>query len=66
MAAMITHFGRELLKRSEALIQEKGFFVIYGDTDSLMVNTYKNTLSEAIVCGITLKKEINDQFKKDR
>ena len=66
MAAMITHFGRELLKKSEQLIMDKGYSVIYGDTDSLMVNTFKNNLPEALICGLGLKKDINEQFKKDR
>ena len=66
IAAIITHFGRDLLRKSENLIKDKGHVVIYGDTDSLMVNTFKTDLSEAILCGLTLKKEINEQFKKDR
>jgi DNA polymerase alpha subunit A len=66
MAALVTHFGRILLKNSEELINSKGYSVIYGDTDSLMVNTMKNDLAEAIMTGIELKQEINNQFKKDR
>jgi DNA polymerase alpha subunit A len=66
MAALVTKFGRSLLESSKALIETQGYSVIYGDTDSLMVNTMKADLFEAILIGIELKKEINNQFKKER
>lgn len=66
MAALVTKFGRTLLENSKNLIETQGFSVIYGDTDSLMVNTMKTELIEAILTGLQLKQEINGQFKKDR
>jgi len=66
MAALVTKFGRSLLESSKNLIEDQGFAVIYGDTDSLMVNTMKSELIEAILTGLQLKQEINNQFKKDR
>ena len=55
MALLITCFGRKLLDSSINLVENKGYSVIYGDTDSIMVNTLKNDINEAIFEGIKLK-----------
>ena len=55
MALLITCFGRKLLDSSINLVENKGYSVIYGDTDSIMVNTLKNNINEAIFEGIKLK-----------
>lgn len=41
MAMIITAFGRKLLENSKDLVEKEEFDVIYGDTDSIMVNTGK-------------------------
>ena len=64
MALLITTFGRRLLMNSKKFIEEKGFNVVYGDTDSIMINTMKSDTLEAIRSGYIIKKEINSQFKK--
>lgn len=66
MASLITHFGRHLLVSSEALIRGLNYEVIYGDTDSLMINTLANNPIEAIETGLRIKKEVNEQFKKNK
>lgn len=42
IAGSITGFGQELLKWCKALLEDNGFKVIYGDTDSLFVVTGTN------------------------
>ena len=45
MAAMITNYGRNLLTGSAEKVKALGYEVIYGDTDSLMINSrQKETL----------------------
>lgn len=39
IAQLITAFGRRLLESSIYLVEENGYKVIYGDTDSIMINT---------------------------
>ena len=40
IAALITRTGRETLLKTKELAEEKlGFNVVYGDTDSIMINT---------------------------
>ena len=56
---MITYLGRELLDSSIEIVKKMDYEVIYGDTDSLMINTKKKLLIEALKCGFEIKKEIN-------
>lgn len=39
LAALITAKGREILISTKALVEKLAFDVIYGDTDSLMINS---------------------------
>ncbi|KAI5180933.1 DNA polymerase alpha subunit A [Nematocida sp. AWRm80] len=39
MASFITECGRSILKRTKQKVEEAGYSVIYGDTDSVMINT---------------------------
>ena len=66
MAMLVTSFGRKLLESSRDLVEKMGFEVIYGDTDSIMINTMKKNLKMAILDGLTMKKEINRQFYKQK
>lgn len=45
IAALITRTGRETLLRTKDIAENKlGFNVVYGDTDSIMINTGSNQL----------------------
>lgn len=66
MASLVTYFGRHLLESSKALITGLNYSVIYGDTDSLMINTMVTDPLAAIEVGIKVKKEVNEQFKRNR
>ena len=40
IAALITRTGRDTLRKTQEIAEQKlGFSVIYGDTDSIMINT---------------------------
>lgn len=60
IAALITRTGRNtLLKTKEIAENELGFNVVYGDTDSIMINTGTNSLQQALEMGKTLKGKVN-------
>lgn len=40
LAALVTHKGREILTNTKDLVQKLCYEVIYGDTDSIMINTH--------------------------
>jgi DNA polymerase alpha subunit A len=63
MAALITYYGRNLLKASSQKVAELGYDVVYGDTDSLMINSREKDLGEALKKGVELKKQINSQYR---
>ena len=64
IAALVTSMGREILQRTVDLAQsELGLDVIYGDTDSIMVNTGSTNLDEVKLIGNRVKAEVNKQFK---
>uniref|UniRef100_A0AC34G5U2 DNA-directed DNA polymerase n=1 Tax=Panagrolaimus sp. ES5 TaxID=591445 RepID=A0AC34G5U2_9BILA len=64
LAAMITSKGREILESTRNLVESKGYSVIYGDTDSIMVNTNSINLAEAKQIGYTIKALINKSYKQ--
>lgn len=63
MAALITKYGRGILESSSHKVGELGFEVVYGDTDSLMINSREKSLTSAIKKGLEIKKVINNQYR---
>ena len=64
IAALITRTGRETLLRTKDIAENKlGFNVIYGDTDSIMINTGTSQLKDALDMGKKLKIEVNQLYK---
>jgi DNA polymerase alpha subunit A len=67
IAAMVTAMGRETLQRTVDIAQNTvGLDVIYGDTDSIMINTRVNEekdLEEVIKLGEKVKREVNRLYK---
>ena len=60
IAALITRTGRETLMRTKEIAETKlGFTVIYGDTDSIMINTGTSSVPDALRMGEKLKAEVN-------
>nr|XP_037285141.1 LOW QUALITY PROTEIN: DNA polymerase alpha catalytic subunit-like [Rhipicephalus microplus] len=64
LAALITSRGREILMQSKELVEKMGFEVIYGDTDSIMINTNSRDLKEVTKLGNKIKAEINRFYKQ--
>lgn len=63
LAAMITSKGRELLSRTKDMVEKRGYTVVYGDTDSIMVNTNTNVYNDACRLAYDLRKIVNGGFK---
>jgi DNA polymerase alpha subunit A len=62
--AMLTTFkGREILRSTKDLAESKQLRVIYGDTDSVMINTNMDTISDALKVGEEFKASVNERYK---
>ncbi|MCK8073980.1 DNA polymerase II [Vibrio sp. 1CM23M] len=65
LASSITMRGHEVLSRTKDMIEEKGYKVIYGDTDSVFVHLGKShTQDEADSVGNQLVIDINSAWTK--
>lgn len=60
----ITHFAQYLIKLAAEKIKEKGYDVIYGDTDSVFVKTNAKTIKDAEKIGEELQKYVNEFYKE--
>ncbi|KAM9839703.1 DNA polymerase alpha catalytic subunit [Aulostomus maculatus] len=63
LAALVTHKGREILMHTKDLVQKMNLEVIYGDTDSIMINTNSKSLEEVFKLGNKVKAEVNKLYK---
>lgn len=63
LASLVTFKGREILMSTKAMVEQLGFEVIYGDTDSLMINTKISDFDEVMQRGNSIKGEVNRTFK---
>eukprot|EP00047_Mylnosiga_fluctuans_P015821 m.49542 g.49542 ORF g.49542 m.49542 type:complete len:1491 (+) comp6134_c0_seq1:22-4494(+) len=65
LAEMITSKGREILQKTVDLAREKlNLDVIYGDTDSVMINTRCTSLPEVKKIGNEMRKEVNSLYRE--
>jgi DNA polymerase-2 len=62
LANAITGYGREILLWSKARIEDLGYRVLYGDTDSLFVETGVEDAEEARRLGARLVEELNGRL----
>ncbi|CAG0901514.1 unnamed protein product [Darwinula stevensoni] len=63
LAAFITGKGREILLKTRDLVEKMNLDVIYGDTDSLMINTNSEDYQEVLQLGAKIKTEVNRNFR---
>ncbi|XP_070842398.1 DNA polymerase alpha catalytic subunit isoform X2 [Chaetodon trifascialis] len=63
LAALVTHKGREILMHTKDMVQKMNLEVIYGDTDSIMINTNSTSLEEVFKLGTKVKVEVNKLYK---
>ena len=63
LAALITAKGREILKQTQDFVAKMGLEVVYGDTDSIMINSNSDDYRTVMQLGNKIKKEINKHYK---
>lgn len=63
IAALVTQQGRDILHRTVEMADAMGYDVVYGDTDSIMINTGVTDLAEVKQIGNKVKREVNKLYK---
>ncbi|KAL5598797.1 hypothetical protein BROUX41_003870 [Berkeleyomyces rouxiae] len=63
LAMLTTHMGREILMSTKALAEANQLQVIYGDTDSVMINANVDNAADAIKVGETFKRAVNERYR---
>ncbi|EGV60592.1 DNA-directed DNA polymerase alpha catalytic subunit pol1 [Yamadazyma tenuis] len=63
LAMLVTNKGREILMDTRQLAESIGLRVVYGDTDSVMIDTGVTELKEAIKTGNEFKAKVNERYK---
>ncbi|XP_070539037.1 DNA polymerase alpha catalytic subunit-like [Ptychodera flava] len=63
LAALVTSQGREILMKTKDLVQKMNLDVIYGDTDSIMINTNTTDLEQVFKVGNKVKSEVNKLYR---
>lgn len=63
LAVLTTYKGREILRSTKELAESKFLQVIYGDTDSVMINANVDNIADALKVGEEFKKSVNDCYK---
>lgn len=63
LAVLTTYKGREILRRTKELAESNSLQVIYGDTDSVMINANVDSVADAFKVGNEFKRAVNDQYK---
>ena len=64
LAALITGYGRRILEDTKRVVEEQlNYEVVYGDTDSIMINTRTHNIRDAMKIGYEIKKAINKKYK---
>ena len=62
IAALITKTGRRILRNAANIVNKMGYKIIYGDTDSVMVNTMTQNIKEAVEIGRKIHDAISKQY----
>ncbi|RSH90080.1 DNA-directed DNA polymerase alpha catalytic subunit pol1 [Saitozyma podzolica] len=63
LAALTTFKGREILTHTRELAESLQLDVVYGDTDSVFVNSNVTTYPEALKIANDFKKLVNERYK---
>lgn len=62
LAMLITSKGREILQSTVDLAESQTLEVVYGDTDSIMINTNSESIQEVKKIGNEFKKLVNKRY----
>ncbi|MFW5865515.1 MAG: DNA polymerase II [Nanoarchaeota archaeon] len=60
----ITYFGQDMIKKTAAEVEDEGYEVIYGDTDSIFVEPKAKDTQKAISIGEKIEKKLNVFLKE--
>lgn len=63
LAMLVTAKGREILQATVDLATQEKLDVIYGDTDSIMIYTHSETVSEVMKIGNMFKQLVNKRYR---
>ncbi|KAI0190295.1 hypothetical protein F4808DRAFT_444817 [Astrocystis sublimbata] len=63
LAVLTTSKGREILKSTADLAESNSLEVIYGDTDSVMINANVESVADALKVGNEFKKAVNERYR---
>lgn len=63
LAILTTAKGREILQSTKDLAEGQSMQVIYGDTDSVMINANVDNVADAIKVGNEFKKMVNERYR---
>ena len=63
LAMLTTLKGREILRSTKELAEARLLQVIYGDTDSVMINTNMDNIKDAIKVGNEFKRAVNERYR---
>lgn len=62
IGASVTAVGRALLEHNKKIIEDAGYHVIFGDTDSCAFPVESDSIDELVAIGKDLEKRINDSY----
>ncbi|KAF8443398.1 DNA polymerase alpha subunit A [Terfezia claveryi] len=63
LAMLITYQGRQILQSTADLAKSMDLKVVYGDTDSVMINTNVTEYAEALKIGNEFKRAVNERSR---
>ncbi|KAL7423389.1 DNA-directed DNA polymerase alpha catalytic subunit pol1 [Cryptotrichosporon argae] len=63
LAALTTFKGREILTHTRELAESLGLDVVYGDTDSVFVNSNVTAYADALKIATDFKKLVNERYR---
>ncbi|KAI9049196.1 hypothetical protein LZ554_007043 [Drepanopeziza brunnea f. sp. 'monogermtubi'] len=63
LAVLTTYKGREILRSTKDLAESNSLQVIYGDTDSVMINANVDNVKDALKVGEEFKKAVNERYR---
>jgi DNA polymerase alpha subunit A len=63
LAMLVTNKGREILMDTRQLAESLGLRVVYGDTDSVMIDTGCDNFKDAIKIGEDFKVKVNERYR---
>ncbi|KAL0228536.1 hypothetical protein RCL1_004679 [Eukaryota sp. TZLM3-RCL] len=66
IAASVTAFGREMIQTAKSVVEGKypGSSVVYGDTDSVMIDFNVKSVAEAIALGHEAARDVTSHFER--